>query len=78
MRVDVCSSDDYETIDRLLRAISSLGGRLEGEGGDIGLGLHRFQLPQGEITVFVDAFVVDLAGSDELVQRIIDALSEVE
>ncbi|HEV3435799.1 MAG TPA: hypothetical protein VG122_00475 [Gemmata sp.] len=75
MRVVICSSDDYETIARLLRTICSLGGRTDGEEWAIGVGLHRFQLPEGEISVFVDAWIVDVAGHDELIHRLLEALS---
>jgi hypothetical protein len=78
MRVDICASDDHDTIARLLTAIRELGGRSEGEEWSIGVGLHRFQLPDGEISVFVDAWLVDVAGVDELVERLLRTLSAVE
>ena len=75
MRVDICSSDDYETIGRLLTSIANLGGRSDGDEGGIGVGLHRFHFPTGEVSVFVDAWSVDLAGPDELVNRLLETLS---
>ena len=78
MRVDICSSDDYEIIARLLTGIGNLGGRTDGDEGGIGVGLHRFHFPTGEVSVFVDAWSVDLAGPDELVNRLLQALSSQE
>jgi hypothetical protein len=75
MRVDICASDDFDTIARLLRTIGSLGGRTDGEEWVIGVGLHRFRLPDGEISVFVDAWMVDVVGPDELIHRLLTALS---
>lgn len=78
MRVEICASDDYDTIACLLIAIGNLGGRTDGEDRGIGVGLHLFQLPDGEISVFVDAWLVDVAGPDELVHRLLNALSRAE
>jgi hypothetical protein len=78
MRVDICPSDDFDTIERLLRTIGELGGRLDGEEWAIGVGLHRFQLPGGELSVFVDAWIVDAAGPDELIQLLLETFSSQE
>jgi hypothetical protein len=78
MRVDICASDDFDTIACLLTAIGNLGGRSDSEEWAIGVGLHRFQLPDGELSVFVDAWIVDVAGPDELIHRLLAALSRPE
>lgn len=72
-RVDICVSDDFETIALLTGAIRELGGRVEGGDWAIGVGLHRYRFPEGELTVFVDAWSVDIAGPDELVDRVVAA-----
>lgn len=75
MRADICASDDYDTRDRLLGAIYELGGAPEGDSESIGVGLHRFRFPDGELTVFVDAWLVDVAGPDALVQQLLQLIS---
>ena len=76
MRADVCASDDYATRDRLLAAIYELGGVAEGDGEGLGVGLHRFRFAAGELSVFVDAWLVDVAGPDELVRHLLQLMSE--
>ena len=76
-RVDVCSRDDYETTERLLEVIAGLGGQGT-EGADelaLGTGVSRFRFGADEVTVFADAWGVDLAGPDKLVNDILAALA---
>ncbi len=75
MRADICSSDDYDTRDRLAAAIRTLGGVHESEWESLGVGLHRFHFPEGELSVFVDAWLVDVAGPDQLVQQVLQLIS---
>ena len=75
MRADVCASDDYATRDRLLAAIYELGGASESDSEAIGVGLHRFLFPTGELTVFVDAWLVDMDGPDELVRDLLQLIT---
>jgi hypothetical protein len=74
-RADICSSDDYETRDRLVSAIRELGGRIDGEEWAIGVGLTRFRIGAEELSVFTDAWFVDIAGPDELVKRVLAAMA---
>lgn len=76
MRADICASDDYATRDRLVSAIEALGGANEGDGEALGVGLHRFRFPTGELTVFIDAWCVDLDGPDELVRQVLQLISD--
>ncbi len=76
MRADICASDDYATRDRLLAAVAELGGAGEGDGEPLGIGLHRFRFPGGELSVFIDAWHVDIAGPDELVRQVIQLMSD--
>jgi len=75
-RAVICASDDYDGLSRLLAAIHAVGGAADGEPDALGVGLHRFRTPAGELSVFVDAWTADVAGPDELVDRVLAALSD--
>ena len=75
MRADICASDDYETRERLAVALGVLGAAPEEDGeGSLGTGLHRFRVGFELLTIFIDAWTVDIEGPDELVQRVLAEL----
>ena len=77
-RVDLCASDDHDTKDLLLTVIHEVGGTSEAEDwheAGLGVGLHRFRVGADELTVFVDAWGVDLAGPEPLVRRVLVAMA---
>ena len=76
MRADICESTDYDTRERLLAAIRELGGAPDGDWEAMGVGLHRFRFPAGELSVFIDAWSVDIEGPDALVQQVLQLISE--
>jgi hypothetical protein len=76
MRADVCASDDYETRERLLGALAEIGATGEADWeSSLGVGLHRFRVGFETLTVFVDAWQVDVEGPDELVRRVVELIS---
>ena len=75
MRTDICASDDYETRERLLLALAEIGASNEGDRESLGVGLHRFRAGFETLTVFIDAWTVDLEGPDELVQQVLQLIS---
>ena len=74
-RVDVCASDDHDAIDKLVAAVHAIGGRFDGGDHALGVGLHRVAFPAGELTVFVDAWAVDVAGPAALVDQLVAELA---
>jgi hypothetical protein len=75
MRADICASDDYDTRERLLTALSEIGASSENDGDSLGIGLHRFRVGFETLTVFIDAWTVDLEGPDALVQQVLQLIS---
>ncbi|HET6572759.1 MAG TPA: hypothetical protein VFG68_04085 [Fimbriiglobus sp.] len=77
-RIDVCAREDYETATRLLEVIAALGGRGTEDADELtlGTGVSRFHFGADEVTVFADAWGVDLAGPDKLVNDILAALKD--
>jgi len=83
MRVDICEREDEGTTDALLAALAAVGARYAGDESldssecSLGVGLHRFRTAGGEqLTVYVDAWGVDLEGPDALVQRVMEHLAD--
>jgi hypothetical protein len=76
-RVDICDREDHETAARLLEVICELGGHGTEDADElaVGTGLQRFRVGADELTVFADAWGVDLAGPDELVRRVLAGLA---
>ncbi len=76
MRVDICDSDDHEMRNRLLAALHRIGAAAEEGDLDFGVGLNRFRLDGEGLTVFMDAWGIDLAGPDGPVRRVLDAMAD--
>ena len=81
MRIDICANDDHETAAALLSALAAVGAVPEDADFDdelpLGAGLHKFRAAGGELlTVYADAWGVDLEGPDELVTRVREHLGD--
>ena len=76
MRADLCSSNDHEAIDRIQAILGALGYVADDTWHDspLGVGLTRFRRGETELTVFRDAWLVDVAGSEALVNELLAAL----
>ena len=77
-RADVCASDDFDGVARLQAVLAELGIVADDTWHDspLGTGLHRYRCGADELTVFADAWSVDIAGPDALVRRVLAALAE--
>ena len=79
MRIDICASDDYATQSALLEALSRVGAYPD-EDFDLEVpmpqGFNQFRLGTEFLTVFADAWIVNLEGPDELVERVLAELRE--
>ena len=76
-RADLCAANDDDGIDRLQAALRDRGflGDTDNLDSALGVGLSRFRRGPDELTVFIDAWMVDIAGPDELVREVVEALS---
>ena len=76
-RVELAAADDHAARDRLQHVLSQLGylGNTDESDVEIGTGLSRFRRGEAEVTVFCDAWVVDLVGAPESVREIVATLA---
>ena len=76
-RVEVAAADDHAGRDRLQEVLSRLGylGNTDELDVEFGSGLSRFRRGEAEVSVFCDAWVVDLVGPPEAVQEIVATLA---
>jgi hypothetical protein len=77
-RIDYCSAHDTEAQQRLLFALARLGARWEEadrEADDFPLGVTRCWVLGHEITFYRDCYLLDLAGPEEIVTRLLRELS---
>ena len=76
-RADICAADDDDGIDRLQAALRDRGflGNSDYHDSPLGVGLMTYRRGEAVLTVFIDAWCVDIAGPDELVREVVEALS---
>jgi hypothetical protein len=77
-RAEICASDDYDAVDRLQAVLAELGFVADDTWHDtlIGTGLTRYRLGDDELTVFRDAWVVDVAGPESLVKQVLERMGQ--
>lgn len=78
MRADICDSDDELAVDRFKRTLSRLEAKPLGKQWAIGVDVLDLQIGDQTLTVFSDAWFVDVEGPDQLVQRVLRVFNEVE
>ena len=73
VRADICASDDYESIARLQTILAELGGLPDDSWHDtlLGVGLHTYRFGSDVVTVFIDAWICDVAGPRARVNEIV-------
>jgi hypothetical protein len=87
MTVTIAAADDFDAHDRLLAALAETGATAEPivsisgfaasrepEQVELGLGLNEFFVGSQRLTVYRDAWQVDLEGPDNLVKQVVDLL----
>ena len=78
IRLVLCDSADHERIDRLVAAINHLGGIADDpeQGLEPATGFNRYRFPARgtEISIFRDAWMIDLAGPEEFVEQILELM----
>jgi hypothetical protein len=77
-RADVCAGDDHDAVERLQAVLAAHGWVADDTWHDspLGVGLTRFHRRADELTVFRDAWLVDVAGPAEAVAAILTAMAE--
>jgi hypothetical protein len=77
-RAEICASDDFEAIDRLQAVLAELGVVADDTWHDtpVGTGLTRYRRGDDELTVFRDAWIVDVAGPDDLVRQVLERMGQ--
>jgi hypothetical protein len=78
MRTDICPREDHATQAALLGALACVGAYPDDDFDlevPLPTGLLRFRAGAEFLTVFVDAWAVDLEGPDELVRRVLAAMA---
>ena len=78
MRTDICAREDVATQVELLEALAAIGAAPDGDSPlDVPFptGLSRFHVGSEALTVFADAWLVDLEGPDETVKRVLELMA---
>ena len=78
MRTDICAREDDAAQTALREALTSVGAAPEDDSPmevPFPTGLSRFRVGFEALTVFVDAWSVDLEGPDELVEQVLQLIS---
>jgi hypothetical protein len=76
MHAYICEPDDTKTIERFRAALSSMNAELLEQSWAVGVDIHLFRIRSDTLTVFQDAWSVDVEGPDELVLRILSDVKE--
>jgi hypothetical protein len=72
MRADVCEPDDSSAIERFKAALKEVGAVLTySHESALGVDIWRFSVGDDEVTVFADAWSVDVEGPEAVVNRLL-------
>ena len=76
MRADICDPSDEFGIERFKDALQQLGAASIGKSWGIGVDVLELQIGPDVLTVFADAWSVDVEGPEHLVLRVLQLLGK--
>jgi hypothetical protein len=71
MYADICDPSGEEAAARFRVALRTLGAQLVGQSWAIGVDVYCVQIGDKELTVFEDAWSLDIEGAEDLVRRVL-------
>jgi hypothetical protein len=76
MRADICDANDALSVAKFKTVLRELGAELvEQHQSALGVDLWQFRCADGNLTVFSDAWFIDIEGPPALVRQITTAMS---
>jgi hypothetical protein len=76
MRADICEPRDTVAIARFKAVLETVGAELLDHAWAVGVDHWRYRVGADLLSVFADAWSVDIEGPPELVQRVVAAVQE--
>lgn len=76
MRADICDPSDEDQVERFKAALERLGATSVGKSWGLGVDVLDLQIGQDVLTVFSDAWSVDVEGPEHLVQLVVQLLGK--
>ena len=71
MRADICDSDDLVAFEEFKEALRVLGANIKDECWAMGMSVYTIKIGDHELSVFTDAWSVDIEGPEALVKAVI-------
>jgi hypothetical protein len=71
MRADICDPDDEVAVERFKAALKQLGAESSGRSWAIGVDMLELQIGSASLTVFSDAYSIDIEGPEHLVENVV-------
>lgn len=71
MRADICDPNDAAAVARFRDVLRRMGAQLEKKDWFIGVDLYILKIGSEQLSVFSDAWSLDIEGSEDLVQRVL-------
>jgi hypothetical protein len=75
MRADICDSDDEKSVERFKSALSRLEAKPIGKQWAVGVDVFELQIGDATLTVFSDAWSIDIEGPDHLVTKVLNVFN---
>ena len=71
MRAEICDSGDEAAVARFRDSLRRPGAQFEGKDWAIGVDYYMLSIGREQLSIFSDAWSLDIEGLDELVQRVV-------
>ena len=71
MRADICDVGDAASIERFRAALKRLGANIDARDWALGVDVYRLRIGDDELTIFSDAWSIDVEGPDALVHALL-------
>ena len=71
MRADICEPANDEAVEQFRCTLRRLGAELSEKRWALGVDIYRLMIGSQELTIFSDAWSIDIEGPESLVERVL-------
>lgn len=75
MRADICDAEDKEALMRFGNVLKSIGAVTIRQDWAMGVDMYELRVGDSHLTVFSDAWYIDMEGPPDIVKQIVNAMN---